>query len=831
MNIKRLIKILIAPLGVLIFITAIMLLSNEMKNYSYQEILDTLKAIQSFKIIIALTLALMYYLILGGYDVVAFKYIGIPLKFKNVVFTCFVSNALGNNTGYSMLFGGSIRYRLYSLYNVSMTNVTKVLFFSSATIWFGLLVIGGFVFTFFPVNFGDNKFFFVSSRPLGILFLFIVLTYTALSILKSNPIKFLKWKITFPNIKITLWQMLLATADWILASCALFVLLPAGEIPYITLLQIFLIAQMLGILSQVPGGMGVFETAIVMMLPSATESSSVMGALLAYRATFYFFPLGIALTLLAGHEFLRARKRFKVLARFYGGRMASVVPQAISISIFFSGVIILFSGVTTVSSSIIQRLVEYIPLFILDLLHFSISIMGVMLLFISRGLLLRIKKAYSTAIILLSLLFPLALINGYGYEKILALIVILALIIPAKKYFYRTNLSIMTPKINLVWFSALAVVFITSSWLGFYVYKQDIYSWNNLFTSLFSASDASRSLRVCIAMAVIIIMVLLSEIFKRYRYKQVHINNENIKKISQSSKYVYGKYAFCNKNIFDLNSNSFIMYSQINNSTIVFGDPVGDSLSNRELIWNFKEMTDFKNTQPTFLYLGYKNLKVYEDIGLEIASFGVDANVALDSFSRDQKSLSEIKDTADKMKDDGYVFEILDTDEFEKIKKHIGFIDYQWRQDFGEIKNKMFDIDYNSADKFIVVKKDNFISAYAYMLLSADKYEVFVSNVRYTSDCGKDILPFILFNAVCHAKDSGYKWFNLGLTPSDEIILDDDFVKKAKIFVFSEHFKYDMNALTEFKRKFNPVWKKKYVAFYADKHISRFLSDFFYIYS
>ena len=93
--------------------------------------------------------------------------------------------------------------------------------------------------------------------------------------------------------------MLLATADWVLASCTLYVLLPQGKIEYITLLQIFLIAQMLGILSQVPGGMGVFETAIVMMLPSATDSSYVMGALLAYRAIFYFFPLGIALTLLA----------------------------------------------------------------------------------------------------------------------------------------------------------------------------------------------------------------------------------------------------------------------------------------------------------------------------------------------------------------------------------------------------------------------------------------------------------------------------------------------------------------------------------------------------
>ena len=200
---NKFLKIIIAPLGIIIFIVAIILLSNELKGYTYQQILDTLKAIPSFKICLGLILALSYYLILGGYDVIAFKYIKVPLKFKNVLFTCFISNALGNNTGYSMLFGGSIRYRLYSLYNVSMINVTKVLFFSSATIWFGLLIIGGFVFTFFPVDFTNTKFFFTSSRPLGILFLTIITIYTLLSLLKSKPIKILKWTITFPDIKIT----------------------------------------------------------------------------------------------------------------------------------------------------------------------------------------------------------------------------------------------------------------------------------------------------------------------------------------------------------------------------------------------------------------------------------------------------------------------------------------------------------------------------------------------------------------------------------------------------------------------------------------------------
>ncbi|MDD4166495.1 MAG: phosphatidylglycerol lysyltransferase domain-containing protein, partial [Endomicrobiaceae bacterium] len=496
---------------------------------------------------------------------------------------------------------------------------------------------------------------------------------------------------------------------------------------------------------------------------------------------------------------------------------------------FLSGTIILFSGVTTVSSSIISRLVVYIPSIILDLLHFSISIVGILLLFISRGLLLRIRAAYVWAVALFATLFPLALINGYGYEKILALIVMLSLVIPSKKYFYR-NLSLVTPKLNMMWFSAITAVFIGSVWIGFFVYKQDIYTITNFLTSLFSASDAGRFLRICTGMAVILLIVSLSELLKRSRYKQVQISSDNIKSLANSSKYVYANYAFENRNLFYKDMHSFIMYSQINNNSIVFGDPVGRDDSAKELIWDFKEMTDLKNTSPTFLYVGHKNLRIYDDMGMDIASFGSDANILLETFSEDIPSLADIKENTDKM-DKNYQFEIIDFAAFQKEKKYVDFVDFQWQKDFGNLKNKMFDISAQFASSYILVKKDGFISAYAYLLLSQNKYEVFVSNVRYTSDCGENMLQYILFKTVCWAKGNNYKWFNLGLTPTEKIILDDDFVQKAKIFVFGEHFKYDMNALKNFKLKFRPTFKNKYIVFYADRHLSHFLKDFFYLYS
>jgi lysylphosphatidylglycerol synthetase-like protein (DUF2156 family) len=123
------------------------------------------------------------------------------------------------------------------------------------------------------------------------------------------------------------------------------------------------------------------------------------------------------------------------------------------------------------------------------------------------------------------------------------------------------------------------------------------------------------------------------------------------------------------------------------------------------------------------------------------------------------------------MEREGYSFEVVEKDDFLKVKKYTGFVDYQWEQDFAGMKNKMFDVSASGANKFIIVKKDNFISAYAYLLLSDSRYESFVSNIRYTSDCSGKIVEFILFKAVSWAKNNKYKWFNLGLTPNDKLYL------------------------------------------------------------
>jgi uncharacterized membrane protein YbhN (UPF0104 family) len=102
--------------------------------------------------------------------------------------------------------------------------------------------------------------------------------------------------------------MIISSLDWILAAAVLYALLPADpSISYAAYFGIYLLAQFAGVVSNIPGGLGVFETVLLLLLPPAVSSNALFTSLIAYRMVYYLLPLGVAILLLAGYE-IRSRR-------------------------------------------------------------------------------------------------------------------------------------------------------------------------------------------------------------------------------------------------------------------------------------------------------------------------------------------------------------------------------------------------------------------------------------------------------------------------------------------------------------------------------------------
>ena len=308
----------IAPiLGGLVFLAALLVLRHELRAYDVADILARVKALPRRDVFIALLLTAANYFIMTGYDYLALRYIHRPLHYAKIVLVSFIGYSFSNNLGLSMVAGGSVRYRLYSGWGLSPGEVARVIGFCIITLWLGFFALCSLVFLYEPLTLPQALHLpFSSARPIGFILLGLVIVYLLCCSVWRDSLKIAAWNLRLPSAKYFLPQMAVAFVHWGLAGGVVYSLLPrTAGLGYASFMSIYLLAQLGGLLSQVPGGLGVFESIIVVLLSSRVPSPALLGSLLVFRAIYYVLPLIVASVLFAGQEVFQKRGTIKAAAR------------------------------------------------------------------------------------------------------------------------------------------------------------------------------------------------------------------------------------------------------------------------------------------------------------------------------------------------------------------------------------------------------------------------------------------------------------------------------------------------------------------------------------
>ncbi len=309
---KKLLNNFSSLLGFLLLGLSLAAIHHELREYNYQDIYNSLAALPTNRLLLAVGFTILSYLGLATYDTLAFRYIGHYLAPTKSVFTGFISAAATNTVGFAFLTGSAIRYRFYSTWRVSPLAIAQVIAFENVSFWLGLFAVSGAMFLLNPLTIPTQlKLPFTSVRPLGVVFLLLVGAYLLGSIISRKPLKIREREFRFPSLQIALAQIGISSLDWILTTAVLYVLLPStSPLSYLDFLGIYLLAMTGGVVSNVPGGLGVFESIILLLLSPKIPAAAVFGSLLAYRGVYYFLPLGIATGLLGLYE-IRARLKVR----------------------------------------------------------------------------------------------------------------------------------------------------------------------------------------------------------------------------------------------------------------------------------------------------------------------------------------------------------------------------------------------------------------------------------------------------------------------------------------------------------------------------------------
>ena len=301
---KKILKKALSWAGLFFFGVAAYMLYRQLSKYSLEDIKEALMSIPPHNLLMACAASFLGYVALSSYDYLALRYIGRKLAPWKWIFAGFIGFSVSNNAGHAIVSGGTIRYRLYTRWRFRGTEIVRMVTFSGFTYLvacFLLIIIGYFI---TPNHaFGDGSVSKLTTEVVTLISAVGLLGYFALSIWYRKPLIIKGVELDMPRPPMALAQVIIGGADILMASLVLyFSLIAFVDIPFSTFMGVFIIAQVLGVFSQVPGGLGVFEGLFMYIIPGDHNRAMLFGALLAYRIIYYLLPLILSAFALLGYE-------------------------------------------------------------------------------------------------------------------------------------------------------------------------------------------------------------------------------------------------------------------------------------------------------------------------------------------------------------------------------------------------------------------------------------------------------------------------------------------------------------------------------------------------
>ena len=826
-------------LMVAVFGLAIWLLSATLADNKFLEISDYIAGLPLHQIISAVIFTAASYAMLVGYDILALRYVGKSVPLRAVALTSFISYAFTNSVGFGglgTLTGGSVRYRLYAAAGLSGLEITAVIAFCLVTFFMGVILMGGATLILRPSALAELQ----AVPPLvvqgiGILMAATVVAYLLWSLLRRRALVIGKWRLKVPPFELALGQATISSLDIVLTCGALYMLMPLDAgFGFISFLTMFIVALIAGIVSHVPGGIGVFEGVLLLLLPNV-DMAQAAGALLAYRMIYYMLPLAIAAALLAGHEIYTQRHSVAKVARIVGVQAARVAPQISAIAAFFAGAVLLVSGVTPSIDERLFAIQKVLPLGVLEASHLVGSVTGIGLMLLSRALLQRLDAAYILTLTLLGIGAAASLLKGLDYEEALFLIFLAVALIPTHKAFYRRAV-LLGQTFSGQWMALVTVIVTGTIWLGFFSYRHVEYS-HALWWQFEFSGDAPRFLRATLAVALIGMGAAAMQLLRPQPPPPSLPSPEDIKRLREivaASRDTKAALALLgDKNIlFNDRGDGFIMYGVRGRTWISMGDPIGPTETRAELAWKFRELCDQYDGIPVFYQVDPDHLAMYVDLGLSMLKLGDEARVDLATFALEGPNMRDLRYGHRRSIKEGATFEVLSPLHVPKILPELRAISEHWLDDHATREKGFsvghFDESYISASPCAVVRKDGRIIAFTNLWLGAGLQELSVDLMRYTPNQVYGVMDFMFVELLLWGQKQGYQWFNLGMAPLSGLEarkLSPVWYRIGSLaYRFGDQF-YNFQGLRKYKEKFNPVWRPKFLASPGGMTLGRVLLD------
>jgi lysylphosphatidylglycerol synthetase-like protein (DUF2156 family) len=369
--------------------------------------------------------------------------------------------------------------------------------------------------------------------------------------------------------------------------------------------------------TNVPGGLGVFDAAVLLGMQSYLPPQTVLGALLIFRLYYYIIPLFFSGALFAGNEFLVQRRAVRIEGQARWRETDFAVAASVG-GVAVSGAILLSVGLLDTLpdyswldpglAAFAQSAGQYVP-----------SLIGAALMVLAVGLSQRVTLAWGATIVML---LAGAAVTGLQGEPdwVPGLLVLAALsIAPFRDAYYRDARLIshtLRPGTLLPLLGLLGSVV----WLANFVPKVRLLARGSWWQVVFSA-EAPNSVRAAVALAVLLLLLALWGVIRPGRLTALPWNSENRLRYAalgglpppEADGLMLGEAG-----------RAGLPFRRLPRVLLGLGDPAGADGDRLAAVWRLRDLAHQEGREAAVWRAGPGMLQCYNDLGLAAVPLGTD---------------------------------------------------------------------------------------------------------------------------------------------------------------------------------------------------------------
>lgn len=803
----------------ILFVLGLYLLTRLLHETHLSEIIAQIRNTPPLTLGLALAATFASYLCLAGYDWCALRHIGKPLPGSVVLGGGLVAYAFGNTIGLTAISGGAVRWRLYSGLGLDGYDIAAISAYAAAAFGIAGIVVGLLSIALFPGVAGPiipwsadtvRLLALASCMVLALPLLYASLSGRSLALGR-------RFKLRAPRPLLLVRQMLISAGDISFAALTLYLLIGPADLPFFGFLAIFAAAVLAGMISQVPGGIGIFETVIIAALSGTTPPGQIAGALLLYRLIYYLIPFALSLLFMTLHILWQKGRRpqarvFQVMAP----ALRALAPQVLAVTTLGMGLLLTTSVMLPVDWSDTLA-----PLVLLEGSTLLSSLLGSALIILSLGIARRSFAAYWLVLAAMAAAVMMSLLQQKGAQAtILALCA--GLLLPLRQLFTRRALlthSVLTPEWAILTVTVLAGLGFTL----FFAHKSTPYA-HELWWQFATEAQAPRALRAGLLTA---LAVGLSGLFLLLRAPAIRSSLPDAATLATVADIVAagddpdaGFALTGDKSIILADPpRAFVMYGTSGRFWMAFGGPVGKPDAAQDAAFDFVDAARRAGADPAFYEVCPADLPIMLDLGMTLYRMGEEALVDLRSFSLEGSGRKRLRALHGRAQRKGLTLEITAPPHSVELIGELQIISDQWLA-AGKAREKGFSVGRFSAAwlqrwPLALVRDQGRIVAFANIMTTNTRQRATIDMMRYSADAPPGSMDFLFISLMLKLKEQDFASFSLGMAPLSGLAPEHSrrlWERFGALIYRHGGPLYNFSGLRAFKEKFDPVWQPRYLA-------------------